>query len=68
MARVYEGLDDGRPFEVFVDARLRYLFGGEAKYLREGDIEADADGDPIFRYTESRTDVLLPQLGLTVRF
>lgn len=68
MARVYEGQDDGRPFEVFVDARLRYLFGGEAKYLREGDIEADADGDPIFRYTESRTDVLLPQLGLTIRF
>lgn len=70
MARVYEGRSssDGRPFEVFVGARLRYLFGGEAKYLREGDIEADADGDPIFRYTESRTDVLLPQLGLTIRF
>lgn len=70
MARVYEGRSssDGRPFEVFVDARLRYLFGGEAQYLREGDIEADADGDPLFRYTESRTDVLLPQFGLTIRF
>lgn len=70
MARVYEGRSstDGRPFEVFVDARVRYLFGGEARYLREGDIEADADGDPVFHFAESRTDVLLPQLGLTVRF
>lgn len=70
MARVYRGRssDDGRPFDVFVDARLRYLFGGEAKYLREGDIESDADGDPIFLFTESQTDLLLPQLGLTVRF
>ncbi len=70
MARVYSGhsSDDGRPFDVFVDARIRYLFGGEAKYLREGDIETDADGDPIFFFTESRTDLLLPQLGITIRF
>lgn len=70
MAHVYQGRssDTGRAFEVLVDARLRYLFGGEASYLREGDIDADANGNPIYNVTESRTDLLLPQLGLTVRF
>ena len=70
MAQVYSGhsSDDGRPFNVFVDARIRYLFGGEAQYLREGDIESDANGNPIYFFTESRTDLLLPQLGVTIRF
>lgn len=70
MARVYRGhsSSNGRPFNVFIDARIRYLFGGEAQYLREGDIETDASGDPIFFFTESRTDLLIPQLGVTIRF
>lgn len=70
MAQVYRGYTEGsgRPYAIFVDARLRYLFGGEADYLREGAIEADADGDPIYHVTRSSTDLLLPQLGVTVRF
>ena len=31
-------------------------------------IESDASGNPIFLFTESRTDLLLPQLGVTIRF
>lgn len=70
MAQVYHGHSEGsgRPYAIFVDTRLRYLFGGEADYLREGAIEADADGDPIYHVTRSSTDLLLPQLGVTVRF
>jgi hypothetical protein len=70
MARVFSGRskDSGRPYAIFVDARLRYLFGGEADYLREGDIEADGNGDPIYNVTRSDTDLLLPQLGVTFRF
>lgn len=70
MARVFSGTseDTGRPYGVFIDARLRYLRGGKAEYLREGDIEADADGTPIYNTTRSSTDLLLPQLGVTFRF
>ena len=68
MAQVYRGHSDGRAFSVFVDARVRYLFGGEAEYLREGSISTDDNDNLIFDVTRSRTDLLLPQLGVTVRF
>lgn len=67
--QVYEGYGPrGRPVEVMVDARVRYLSGGEASYLGRGDIERYRDGTyDVFPRT-SRTDVLLPQLGVTWRF
>ncbi|MEP0547425.1 MAG: hypothetical protein ABJF88_10875 [Rhodothermales bacterium] len=70
MAQVYSGRPEGtgRAISVFVDARVRYLFGGEADYLREGSIDTDRDGNLTFDVTRSRTDLLLPQLGVTVRF
>ncbi len=70
MAQVYAGQSGstGRPFEVFIDARLRYLLGGKADYLREGDIDADNNGNPVYNVTRSSTDLLLPQLGVTIRF
>ena len=68
MAQVYRGRSDGRSFGVFVDASVRYLFGGEADYLREGGIDTDNNGNLTFDVTRSRTDLLLPQLGVTVRF
>jgi hypothetical protein len=68
MAQVYQGHSDGRAFSVFVDARVRYLFGGEAEYLREGGIDTDSNGNLTFDVTRSRTDLLMPQLGVTVRF
>lgn len=57
-----------RPVELMVDARVRYLAGGEASFLGRGDIERYRDGTyDVFPRT-SRTDVLLPQLGVTWRF
>lgn len=70
MAQVYSGRPEGtgRAFSVFVDASVRYLFGGEAEYLREGGIDTDNNGNLTFDIISSRTDLLMPQLGVTVRF
>lgn len=70
MAQVYSGQSNGtgRAFTVSIDARLRYIFGGEADYLREGGISTDRDGDLVFDVTRSSTDLLLPQLGVSIRF
>jgi len=70
MAQVYRGQSGstGRPFVVSIDARLRYLFGGEADYLREGGIRTNENDDLVFDVTRSSTDLLLPQLGVSIRF
>lgn len=70
MAQVYSGHsnDTGRPFVVSIDARVRYLFGGEADYLREGGISSDRNDNLVFDVTRSSTDLLLPQLGVSIRF
>jgi hypothetical protein len=69
-AQVYSGRsnDSGRPFAVSIDARVRYLFGGEADYLREGGISSDRDGNLLLDVTRSSTDLLLPQLGVSILF
>ena len=73
MFRVYRGETDqpGRGVEVFVNGRVRYLYGGEAKYFNEDSITADANGAPILeeRYAkESETDMMNIALGVSVRF
>lgn len=60
--------DGGGPVEVLLDARVRYLAGGEATYLGRGDIERYGDGTFAVFPRRSRTDLLAPQLGVTVRF
>ena len=51
----------------FIDARVRYLFGGEASYLGRGDLQTD-DGEVTVAPRSSRTDLLIPQVGVTMRF
>lgn len=60
--------DGGRPYEVLIDGRVRYLAGGEASYLGRGDITRYDDGTYDVTPRRSRTDLLVPQLGVTVRF
>jgi hypothetical protein len=69
-ARLVRGVDQksGRPYEFGLDARLRYLRGGEADYLKRGSISQDSAGNLTYEVERSRTDLLLPQLGLVVRF
>lgn len=59
---------DGRFVEVMLDLHVRYLFGGEAEYLDRGDITRNTDGTIGVRPRQSRTDQLLPQIGVSVRF
>jgi hypothetical protein len=67
--RLHNGVsDEGRPYEVLLDARVRYLAGGEASYLGRGDIERYEDGTIRLYPRRSRTDLVSPQLGLTFRF
>lgn len=60
--------EKGRFIEVMVDIHTRYLFGGEARYLDRGDIKRNNDGTIEMTPRQSRTDQLLPQIGVTVRF
>ena len=67
--RLHRGVsDEGRPFDVLLDARVRYLSGGEATYLDRGDLARYSNGTLGVWPRRSRTDLLLPQLGVTFRF
>jgi hypothetical protein len=44
---------------------LRYLYGGEAEYLTEGDIQWQEDGPVILVPRRTRTDMLMVYVGLT---
>ena len=59
--------EDPKLKEVLIDFRVRYLFGGEATYLKKGSITREngvASIDPL----RSRTDLLTYQLGVVFTF
>ena len=60
--------DEGQPFDLNLLLGVRYFFGGTAEYLDEGDIELDEDNRPVYTPNESRTDLLVPMLGVSVVF
>jgi hypothetical protein len=73
MFRVYRGETDdpGKGVEVFIDARARYLIGGEAEYFDGESITFDANDVPVLleeNATRSKTDMLTISLGVSVRF
>ena len=69
LVQLYAGYDDdGDPVAVSLDARLRYLVGGEATYLGRGDIVRYGDGTVGLDVRRSRTDVLVPHLGVAFTF
>ena len=49
---------------VTLDLGLRYLFGGEATYLRQDPIRHEHD-QVVLEVGRTQTDVLIPKLGLT---
>jgi hypothetical protein len=53
------------PHSMRLDVSLRYLYGGEAVYLTEGDIHWPMDGPVILEARRSRTDLLMVYIGLT---
>jgi Outer membrane protein beta-barrel domain len=67
--RVYDGPmgQDERPGRVYLTFGARYLLGGEAEFLREGDIER-LPGEVRFTTTRSRVDLFQPRVGVTIAF
>ena len=53
---------------VLIDAGLRYQGHGRTRYLREGSIQPTTGGGVTFTPIESRTDILVPYLGIQVGF
>lgn len=53
--------------KVFVDFRVRYSFGGQATYLKEGSITR-VDGDVSISPIRSHTDLLTYHLGFAITF
>jgi hypothetical protein len=58
--------DGPRVRRLLVDAGVRYLYGGEADYLKKGSIHRSADGRVAYHLMTSRTDLLLICLGVSV--
>lgn len=52
---------------VNLDLRLRYLFGAQAEYLKEGSIEISG-GDVFYNVNKSVTDMINFQIGVTLEF
>ncbi|MCR4437856.1 MAG: hypothetical protein QHJ34_02275 [bacterium] len=72
MVKVHEGKrvsKSGKPgiWNLLVDTRVRYLVGGQARYLKKGSIRR-VDDDLVYDIKESATDLLTVQLGVTVEF
>ena len=51
----------------YINLGVRYLNGSEAEYLREGSIQV-SNGNVTYDTLQSRTDMLVFQLGFVVRF
>ncbi len=55
---------DGPYGRVTVHAGIRYLFGSTAEYLQRGSITVE-DDDLVYEVGRSRTDMLVPQFGVS---
>ncbi len=53
---------------VYIDLKIRYLYGGEAEYLKKGAVSAGESGKVNYDISESRTDMMLYQIGVAVGF
>ncbi len=55
-------------FDVSLNIGIRQLWGSEAEYLKKGSIEPDPYGGITYNVLQSRTDMLVPKIGIRVRF
>ena len=51
---------------VWIDGGVRYQTHGETNYLREGSIKTDPSGNVIIQPIQSKTDILVVNLGVQV--
>ena len=65
---VYSGLiKNKKPLVILIDAGLRYIWGGEAEYLKEGSIRRE-DGVVTYDLIKSNTDMMRLHVGVMARF
>jgi hypothetical protein len=56
------------PSTLWLDLKVRYLYGTEAEYLKEGSIEIHNDGSYTYYYSKSKIDLLSINLGVVIDF
>lgn len=52
----------------FIDAKLQSLQGGEVKYVDHSTLEINSMGDIDFEVKSTPTDLIMPQVGLSIVF
>jgi hypothetical protein len=57
----------GNPAQLSLNLGARYLWGGDAEYLKKGSIWRQ-EGEVFYDIHRSTTDLLTPQVGISVRF
>jgi len=62
-------MDEGSAKEgdLYLDFKVRYLFGGEAEYLKEGDIEKGENNEVILNTSKSDTDFMSFHIGVVLQ-
>ncbi len=60
-------IQERNPFSVSLEFGLRYLRGGTAEYMIPGDIVLD-ESNLTYYVNQSRTDILIPKVGVTFSF
>jgi len=53
---------------LFIDLKARYLFGTQAEYLREGDVQITSTGHVVLHPQKSKTDLLTAHIGVIFYF
>ena len=56
-----------RPLTILLDVRMRYLLGGQAEYLKRGDLQR-IDGEVVVNPVESETDLMTFNIGVSFQF
>jgi hypothetical protein len=54
--------------KLFLDLKVRYMYGTEAEYLTEESVFINTNGDTIFRPQRSKTDLLTFHIGVVANF
>jgi len=58
---------DNRLGSIYLDLKVRYMYGTEAEYLKEGSVIVQRDG-VTYEVSKSKTDLLTVSLGAVVNF
>lgn len=69
--KIEDGKKSGTESALYLDARVRYMLGGNARYLKEGSItigkDANGNDSPVYNPAESKTDMINAQIGISFR-